>query len=176
LVVRPIHGENMLQRQTGPVTKLLAAALLATLAAACSTPVPKPAMVPLGQTGDFGYSERDVGTDRIEVTYTGANLRVSSSQGKNDSRMVAEAGEDPATLAIWRAAQIADQRGMAAMKIENEARDTDVQVTRIMATAMARTIRTDGGATAIGAGRAGSTTIHISTSRCGALTGRRLRR
>jgi hypothetical protein len=119
----------MLQRLTGPATKLLAAALLATLAAACSTPVPKPAMVPLGQTGDFGYSERDIGTDRIEVTYTGANLRVSSSQGRNDSRMVAER-EKTRDLALWRAAQIADQRGMAAMKIENEARDTDVQVTR----------------------------------------------
>ena len=78
----------MLQRQTGPVAKLLAAVLLATLVAACTAPVPKPAMVPLGQTGDFGYSERDVGTDKIEVTYTGSNIRVSSSQGRADSRLV----------------------------------------------------------------------------------------
>jgi hypothetical protein len=117
-----------IQRQTGPVAKLLAAALLATLVAAC-TAQPKPAMVPLGQTGDFGYSERDLGADRIEVTYTGANIRVSSSRGKEDSRLVAEQAKTR-DLAIWRAAQIADQRGMAAMKIENEARDTDVEVTR----------------------------------------------
>jgi hypothetical protein len=118
-----------MRRQTGPLAKLLAAVFLATLVAACAAPPPKPAMVPLGQTGDFGYSERDLGPDRIEVTYTGSNLRVSSSQGKNDSRMVAERAKTR-DLAIWRAAQIADQRGMAAMKIENEARDTEVEVTR----------------------------------------------
>ena len=118
-----------MRRQTGPLAKLLAAVFLATLVAACAAPPPKPAMVPLGQTGDFGYSERDLGPDRIEVTYTGSNLRVSSSQGKNDSRMVAERAKTR-DLAIWRAAQIADQRGMAGMKIENEARDTDVEVTR----------------------------------------------
>ena len=131
MVVRPIHGEIMrnIQRQTGPIAKVLAATLLAILVAACAAPPPKPAMVPLGQTGDFGYSERDVGTDRIEVTYTGSNIRVSSSEGRDDSRLVAER-EKTRDLAIWRAAQIADQRGMVAMKIENEARDTDLQVTR----------------------------------------------
>jgi hypothetical protein len=130
-MVPPIHGDFMptMKRRTGSVAKLLAAAFLATLVAACAAPPPKPAMVPLGQTGDFGYSERDVGTDRIEVTYTGSNVRVSSSQGKEDSRLVAERAKTR-DLAIWRAAQIADQRGMAAMKIESEARDTDVQVTR----------------------------------------------
>jgi hypothetical protein len=130
-VISPIHGEimPMIQRQAGPVAKLLAAVLLAALVAACAAPVPKPAMVPLGQTGDFGYSERDLGQDRIEVTYTGSNIRVSSSRGKEDSRMMAEQAKTR-DLAIWRAAQIADQRGMAAMKIENEARNTDVEVTR----------------------------------------------
>jgi len=105
LVVPPIHGDFMLtmQKQAGPVAKLFAAALLATLVAACAAPVPKPAMVPLGQTGDFGYSERDVGTDRIEVTYTGSNIRVSSTEGRDDSRLVAER-EKTRDLAIWRAA------------------------------------------------------------------------
>jgi hypothetical protein len=86
-------------------------------------------MVPLGQTGEFGYSERDLGPDRIEVTYTGADIRVSSREGRDDSRIKAEQAKIH-DLALWRAAQIADQRGMAAMKIESETRDTDVQVTR----------------------------------------------
>src|SRR5688572_16554982 len=126
-MVPPIHGDFMptMKRRTGSVAKLLAAAFLATLVAACAAPPPKPAMVPLGQTGDFGYSERDVGTDRIEVTYTGSNVRVSSSQGKEDSRLVAERAKTR-DLAIWRAAQIADQRGMAAMRTDDEARDTAV--------------------------------------------------
>ena len=85
--------------------------------------------MPRGQTGDFGYSERDVGQDRIEVTYTGAAIRVSSTQGRNDSRVTDEQAKIH-DLALWRAAQIADQRGMAAMKIENETRDTDLQVTQ----------------------------------------------
>lgn len=122
-MMQAIHG------QIGSKARVIAALFMAALVAACATPVPKPAMVPLGQTGDFGYSDRDVGQDRIEVTYTGSNIRVSSGQGKDDSRVKAEHAKIH-DLALWRAAQIADQRGMAAMKIESETRDTDVQVTR----------------------------------------------
>jgi hypothetical protein len=117
------------QRRIGSLTKFLGAAVAVFLLAGCATSPPKPAMVPLGQTGEFGYSERDLGEDRIEVTYTGADIRVSSSEGKDDSRVKAEHAKIH-DLALWRAAQIADQRGMAAMKIENQTRDTDVQVTR----------------------------------------------
>jgi hypothetical protein len=110
--------------------RLLAAILLAVLLAGCTTPPPpRPAMVPLGQTGDFGYSERDLGDNRIEVTYTGATIPVSSRAGRDDARVKAELAKIH-DLALWRAAQIADQRGMAAMKIENETRDTDLQVTQ----------------------------------------------
>lgn len=110
--------------------KFIAAALLAVFVAACTTPPPpKPAMVPLGQTGDFGYSEKDLGQDRIEVTYTGATIPVSSRQGRDDARVTAELDKIH-DLALWRAAQIADQRGMAGMKVENETRDTDVNVTQ----------------------------------------------
>ena len=111
------------------LVKLIAVGVLAAVLAACASAPPKPAMVPRGQTGDFGYSERDVGQDRIEVTYTGAAIRVSSTQGRNDSRVTNEQAKVH-DLALWRAAQIADQRGMAAMKVENETRDTDLQVTR----------------------------------------------
>jgi hypothetical protein len=113
----------------GSRLRLLAAVVVVALVGACATTPPKPAMVPLGQTGDFGYSERDLGQDRIEVTYTGGNIRVSSSEGRDDSRVMAEQAKIH-DLALWRAAQIADQRGMAGMKIENETRDTDVEVTR----------------------------------------------
>ncbi len=121
-----MHG---IHRHFGSRVRLFAAVVAAALAAACTTPQPKPAMVPLGQTGEFGYTERDLGQDRIEVTYTGANIRVSSTQGRDDSRVTAEQAKIH-DLALWRAAQIADQRDMAGMKIENETRDTDVEVTR----------------------------------------------
>lgn len=113
----------------GSQARLFAAVIAAALTTACATPPPKPAMVPLGQTGEFGYSARDLGQDRIEVTYTGADIRVSSSAGRDDARVKAEQAKTH-DLALWRAAQIADQRGMAAMRIENETRDTDVEVTR----------------------------------------------
>lgn len=113
----------------GSKARLIALLLVAALASACAAAPPKPAMVPFGQSGDFGYQERDLGQDRIEVTYIGASIRISSSQGRNDSRVAADQGKVH-DLALWRAAQIADQRGMAAMKIENESRDTDVRVSQ----------------------------------------------
>jgi hypothetical protein len=114
----------------GSKARIVAALLAAALLAGCATPPPpRPAMVPLGQTGDFGYSERDLGQDRIAVTYTGATIPVSSRAGRDDARVKAELAKIH-DLALWRAAQIADQRGMAAMKIENETRDTDLQVTQ----------------------------------------------
>jgi hypothetical protein len=109
--------------------KLLAFLLAAILVAACATPPPKPAMVPLGQTGEFGYSERDLGPDRIEVTYTGAYVPIAPSGSRDDPRVKAEQAKVH-DLALWRAAQLADQRGMAGMKIENETRNTDVHVTQ----------------------------------------------
>ena len=118
------------RKHLGSKAKLVAAVIAAALLTACTTPPPpKPAMVPLGQTGEFGYSDRDLGNDRIEVTYTGADIRVSSSEGRDDARVKAEHAKIR-DLALWRAAQIADGRGMAGMRIENEKRDTDVQVSQ----------------------------------------------
>jgi hypothetical protein len=91
-IMRDMH------RQIAPKAKLIAVIFMAALVAACTMPPPpKPAMVPLGQTGDFGYSERDVGQDRIEVTYTGATVPVSSRAGRDDSRVKAE----QAKILLW---------------------------------------------------------------------------
>jgi hypothetical protein len=110
---------------------LALAALLGALAlGACTTPAPpKPAMVPLGQTGDFGYSAHDLDSNRIEVTYTGASVKVPTDASRNDPSVQAELAKTR-DLALWRAAQIANERGMAAMKIEKESSDTDVNVRR----------------------------------------------
>jgi hypothetical protein len=112
----------------GSVAKLVAALVFLAVVAGCGSAPPQPAMVPIGETGEFGYSERDIGEDRIEVSYIGAAIRISSSQGRNDLR-VADEQAKVHDLALWRGAQIANQRAMAAMKIENETRDTDLQVT-----------------------------------------------
>ncbi len=105
---------------------ILAVFAAAAILAGCASPAPpKPAMVPLGQIGDFGYSERDLGNDRIEVTYTGAAVRVPVGASRNDAKVQAELAKTH-DLALWRAAEIADLRGMAAIKIDKESRDTDV--------------------------------------------------
>lgn len=121
------HLHGLLSRRTWILAALAAAALLT----ACTTPVPKPAMVPIGQTGDFGYSEQDLGGDRIEVTYAGAAVRVPADATRDDARVQAELAKTH-DLALWRAAQIADERGMAGLKVEKETRDTDIAVSQYL--------------------------------------------
>jgi hypothetical protein len=105
-------------------------AILLILLAACTTPAPpKPAMVPLGAGGDFGYSSKDLSPDRVEVTYRGDAVKVDASNPRDDSRTKAEL-DKARDLALWRAAQIANERGKAGFKIENENRDSDVEVQR----------------------------------------------
>jgi hypothetical protein len=108
--------------------RVLTAILLISVAA-CTTPAPpKPAMVALGTGGgDFGYTSKDLAPDRIEVTYRGDRVSVSVSNPRDDSRTKAE--QDMARdLALWRAAQIANERGKGGLKVENEKSDSDVEV------------------------------------------------
>lgn len=95
--------------------------------AACTTAPPKPAMVPFGSSGDFGYFAKDLGPDRVEVHYRGAAVAVATSNPRNDPRTQAEL-DKAHDLAVWRAAQIALERGKAGFKIENENRDSDITV------------------------------------------------
>ena len=105
---------------------LLVVLLLAV--SACATPAPpKPAMVPLGSTGDFGYSAKDLGPDRIEVSYRGDAVRVSVANPREDARTKAEL-DKARDLALWRAAEIANERGKAGLKIANEKSDSDIVV------------------------------------------------
>ena len=96
--------------------------------AGCAAPVPpRPAMAPLGANGDFGYSERDLGADKVEVTYRGAAVQVSPANPRKDSRTEAEL-DKAHDLALWRAAEIATARGKAGLKVESETRNSDVVV------------------------------------------------
>jgi hypothetical protein len=107
--------------------RVLTAVLLISLAACAAPAPPKPAMVALGTSGDFGYSSKDLGTDRVEVTYRGDAVKVSVSNPREDARTQMEL-DKAHDLALWRAAQIAEERGKAGIKIENEKRDSDVEV------------------------------------------------
>ena len=109
--------------------RVLAAVLLIFLAACAAPEPPKPAMVPLGSSGDFGYSSKELAPDRVEVTFRGDAVTVDASNPRDDSRTKAEL-DKAHDLALWRAAQIANERGKAGFRIENENRDSDVEVQR----------------------------------------------
>jgi len=64
--------------------RVLAAVLLLSLAACAAPEPPKPAMVPIGTSGDFGYSSKDLGPDQIEVTYRGDAVKVAASNPRDD--------------------------------------------------------------------------------------------
>jgi len=111
-------------------TPLIAMALLLS---ACATPQPpKPAMAPFGVNGDFGYSERDLGTDqtgaaKIEVTYRGSVVKVDPRNPRDDFRNHIEL-DKAYDLALWRAAQIAAERHKAGLKVESDSKNSDVEV------------------------------------------------
>ncbi|HVJ35247.1 MAG TPA: hypothetical protein VND94_19200 [Terriglobia bacterium] len=106
---------------------LVAGLILMALLPACATTPPKPAMAPLGANGAFGYSDRAIVDDRTMVTYTGAYIPVNVSNPRNDSRLQTELDKTH-DLAVWRAAQLGQQQGYAALKIDHEQRDSDIEI------------------------------------------------
>src|SRR5262245_14668347 len=108
---------------------------IALLLSACATPPPpKPAMAPFGLNGDFGYSERDLGiakdgAQKIVVTYRGAVVKVDARSPRDDFRNKIEL-DKAYDLALWRAAQIANERHKAGIKVENDSKNSDVEVQR----------------------------------------------
>ncbi|HVT53561.1 MAG TPA: hypothetical protein VHE77_18405 [Dongiaceae bacterium] len=106
---------------------------LALLLGACATPTPpKPAMAPLGVNGDFGYSERDLGSDaeghaKIEVSYRGETVKVDPRNPRDDFRNKVEL-DKAYDLALWRAAEIASTRHKAGLKVESDTKNSDVEV------------------------------------------------
>ena len=100
----------------------------AMLLAGCTTPAPpRPAMQPLSVAGNFGFSEKDIDSDTIEVTYRGAAIQISAREPRADSRVIAEK-EKVHDLALLRAGQIAQERGVKAIRVVSEKTDSDIDV------------------------------------------------
>ena len=106
--------------------QLFAIILLLLLAACASTP-PKPAMAPLGTNGPFGYTDRPIVDDKTAVTYTGPYILINTVQPREDSRLQGEIAKTY-DLALWRAAQLGQAQGYAGLKVDQEQRDSDVNV------------------------------------------------
>jgi hypothetical protein len=102
------------------------AAIATLLLAACSTPSPpKPAMVPMGSNGDYGYTEIMLEPDRYQVSYQTPRLRVSTSRADREADIVA-AKARAHDLAFWRAAQLGREKGFVSLKLVDEHTDSDV--------------------------------------------------
>jgi hypothetical protein len=102
----------------------------ATLTAACAEnrKPPVAAMVPQSTNGVFGYSDKMVAPDLYEVTYVSPPLR--ATQDADDAHGLAGEKQRVYDLALWRAAQLAQEKGFPAFQVQHESRDVDVTVRR----------------------------------------------
>src|SRR5262245_52211280 len=102
-------------------THFLVLALLAATLAGCATRQPPvAAMVAQSVTGDYGYSEKALAPDRYEVTFVSPQLRATRDPDQNHG--LESERQRVYDLALWRAAQLAMEKGYLAFKVEQESR------------------------------------------------------
>jgi hypothetical protein len=87
---------------------------------------PVAAMVAKSSNGEYGYSEKSLASDLYVVTYVSPRLR--ASRYSDDSHGLAGEKQRVYELALWRAAQLALEKGYAAFRVQQESRDVDVTV------------------------------------------------
>jgi len=78
---------------------------------ACASGPRAPLMSPLQDDGRYGFIDRALSDDRVEVRYTGPNRQGFGTYGQ-DSRTEREAVDQAYDFALWRAAQVAQARNM----------------------------------------------------------------
>jgi len=103
-------------------------AILATVATGCTETrrPPVAAMVPQSTNGVFGYSDKMVASDLYEVTYVSPPLRAAPAS--DDAHGLAGEKQRVYELALWRAAQLAQEKNYPAFEVQHENRDVDVTV------------------------------------------------
>lgn len=108
---------------------LVGFALMTTALSGCATRTPPvAAMVPQSATGDYGYSEDMLAPDLYRVTFVSPRLRATQDSG-NAHGLAAEK-QRVYELALWRASQLAKEKGYPAFLVQQESRDVDVTVRR----------------------------------------------
>lgn len=95
--------------------------------AACSTPAPRPAMVQQSDEVRYGYSDRALSGGQFEVVYETPVLRTSASTLTREDDIEAEK-KRAYDLALWRAAQIAIERGYERIIVDTSHSDAEVEV------------------------------------------------
>ncbi|HZF33788.1 MAG TPA: hypothetical protein VE914_08305 [Candidatus Angelobacter sp.] len=102
--------------------------MVAALTAACAEnrKPPVAAMVPQSTNGVFGYADKMVAPDLYEVAYVSPPLR--ATQAADDAHGLAGEKQRVYDLALWRAAQLAQEKKSPAFQVQHESRDVDVTV------------------------------------------------
>jgi hypothetical protein len=103
----------------------LAALALAGLLASCASGPQAPLLSPIEEAHSYGYRDAQTGPDSYEVTYLGPSqetLRLSPEADADAARTRA------ADLALWHAAQIAEQRGFLGFRVSQTRSNVDIYV------------------------------------------------
>ncbi len=97
--------------------------------AGCADSEPKPALVAMADTGEYGYAETKLSETRSEIVYESPVLDAPVSGGRRAAQLERER-QRAYDFALWHAAQLAKDRGFTDLVIEKEQRDADVSVER----------------------------------------------
>ncbi len=110
----------------GRLIRNLVPAACAVMVAACATEAPRPLMTPWAAGSGFGYSERRLDGQRIEVRYATPFVRTALDPDKRGDRAKRLRGL-AYELALWRTAQLAMSRKFPAFSIESRHGDVKVR-------------------------------------------------
>jgi hypothetical protein len=102
----------------------LALVSLLCLLAACAAGPQAPLLSPLDVAKRYGYTEATLGPAKIQVTYVGPSRQSSvyASEREPDANAARTQAYD---LAVWRAAQIALERGFAGFHVDSSRADIE---------------------------------------------------
>lgn len=125
-------SEGQVMRKTSSIlrrwSRIGAVVILGTLSTACadSRRPPVAAMVPQSANGIYGYSDRMLAPGLYAVTYVSPRLR--ATRDADDAHGLEGEKQRVYDLALWRAAQLAQEKGYPAFQIQQDNRDVDVTV------------------------------------------------
>jgi len=103
--------------------------LLSLVAAGCAEVAPPrmPLMSPLSEARTFGYSERSLAADQVEVSYVAPVRDVPLDRAARAAE-IAKARTLAEDLALWRAAQVAIARKAAGFQVINRRSDSNLEL------------------------------------------------
>ena len=106
----------------------LAALAGALLLAGCAYGPPADLMVTKTDDTSFGYSDRQVGPSQYEVIYVGPEAMTREIVPQRVERVESVARDTTHDLALWRAAQVARQKGASEFVVTHTKSETDFYI------------------------------------------------